>query len=191
MTGHPCTAGLFDDKGEAHVFQEMYTCSSIKMIDGIDKTVPGYSSPVHGKQCKKWRHVSHMQPGVGFIFTSPSPFGLYKATSRRNNGHSDPTMTPALYFYDKLGWEPHSSYTYSWNTKVSFFSFFTVFDQNSLNNSFFGFWLLAFCKSRTSKLFSKHTPHQRLLYMWLCFLIQDFFFPSSPPPLFLFMQGKN
>lgn len=122
MTGHPCTAGLFDDKGEAHVLQEMYTCSSIKMIDGIDKTVPGYSSPVHGKQCKKWRHVSHMQPGVGFIFTSPSPFGLYKANARRNNGHSDPTMTPALYFYDKLGWEPHSSYTYSWNTKVSIFS---------------------------------------------------------------------
>jgi hypothetical protein len=117
LPGHPCTAGLFNAAGDPYMLQQMYTCTA------IDTSVPGYSTPVRGKQCMKWRHVSHaVDGGTATVDTrvgsEPSPFGLYKVTPRRNKETSDPTMTPALYIYDKLGWE--QGCTYCWNTKVRF-----------------------------------------------------------------------
>ena len=118
LPGHPCTAGLFDLVGNPYPLQQMYTCASLKT------NVPGFSTPVRGNQCKKWRHVSHGVMGSTITIdvklgSAPSPFGIYKVTPRRNTVLSDNTMTPALYIYDKLGWDVNGC-TYCWNTKVSF-----------------------------------------------------------------------
>ena len=118
LPGHPCMAGLYNEGNEAFVFQEMYTCTALKT------DVPGYSTPVHGNQCTKWRHVSHVENDQQQldlkVGTEPSPFGLYKVNPRRNSGISDSTMTPQLYIYDKLGWGVNGGGRgKSWNTKVS------------------------------------------------------------------------